>query len=136
MCDATIEIEISALGWAVLCGVVNEEKGFCKDHAPIAEWVGSVCSGCVGGFADCDLWRDIAYAGSKGLTEAQYSAIEHGICPMRTNGTFVVNTEDKSITDIDLSERASTESGKCFVQAIKDYRIRYFTPENEARHEA
>ena len=116
-------------GWAHSCGGIDdEENGFCPDHADIAQFAGTQCPGCVGGWGDCDMWRAFAFPGSRrDITEQDIAQIEKGICPRRTNGTFgaVFSYGKGSCGPIDLSENAGTEAGKAFADAIREYIQRY-----------
>ncbi len=125
MCLESKEFEFDAGEWGTRYGKIGTDTSFCPKHAKIEDWAGSQCPGCVGGFADCSLWRAFAYDDSDGLSQEQYSEIEKGICPIRTNGTMMFSQETGQ-TDIDLSEIGSCESGKIFTDAIKDYRKTYF----------
>lgn len=100
-----------------------EQDGFCPDHAAVAEFESSQCSGCVGGWGDCDMWRAFAFSGSRSITDRDLSSIERGICPRRTNGTFSFS-RGTGIEDIDLSTRAN-EGGRAFADAIREYIVRY-----------
>lgn len=111
-------------GWAHRYGGIDDEgSGFCPDHADIAEFAESQCPGCVGGWGDCNLWRDFAFSGQRALTPADFLTIERGVCPRRTNGTFEVSPA--GVHDLDLSTRATTKSGMSLAMAIRDYWAAY-----------
>ena len=119
----TEEIEVECpKGWKAP-DEVETDDAFCPDHKIIKDWEMDVCGGCVGGFGDCDLWRDFTYEEMR-LSEKDFEIIASGKCPKRTNGTLFVDTNAGTMETVDLSEIASSESGKAFVQAIKDYRIK------------
>ncbi len=113
-------------GWSHRTSGVDSDDGFCVKHAPVAKWSDSQCPGCVGTWGDCALWRGFAYSHSRDLTDAELDTIRAGVCPRRTNGSFSFS-RTTGIRDIDLSERATTESGVVFVQAIRDYWGRHDT---------
>ena len=104
-------------------GIDDENSGFCPDHSDVAEFAGSQCPGCVGGWGDCDLWRDFAHSGRRKLTPADFIKIERGICPRRTNGTFGVSS--LGVEQLDLSTKATTKSGLQLATAIRDYWAAY-----------
>lgn len=102
-------------------GIDDEDSGFCPDHADVAEFAASQCPGCVGGWGDCDLWRDFAHR--RKLTPDDFVKIERGVCPRRTGGTFSVSS--KGVEQIDLSTKATTKSGLQLATAIRDYWAAY-----------
>lgn len=111
-------------GWAHRYGGIDDEgSGFCPDHADVAEFAESQCPGCVGGWGDCDLWRDFAYSGGRKLTPEDFLTIERGTCPRRTNGSFV--TSPMGVQPLDLSTRATTKAGVALATAIRDYWAAY-----------
>lgn len=115
-------------GWAHRYDEVNDEQGFCPKHASISAFATHQCPGCVGGWGDCDLWSNFAYAGRRNLGPKDFEKLEAGICPRRTNGTIGVTMGGgrlSKIEDINLSDRAPAESGKALAQAIRDYWKRY-----------
>lgn len=127
LCEATHKQNIQLPdGWETRYPGIDEGKGFCPKHSIIAEWAANQCPGCVGGWGDCGLWSAFAYesARSRTLTDSDFAQIAKGICPKRTNGTFVFSSKE-GMERIDLSEPADTESGIAFVQAIKDYWAKY-----------
>ena len=124
MCSSTYESHIPDNGWKTRYDAVATEDGFCPGHSKIAEWCNDQCAGCVGGWMDCSLWKDFAYDNSPGLAEKDYQSIESGICPRRVNGTFSFSRET-GIEQIDLSDRAESESGKALAQAIREYWEKY-----------
>lgn len=111
------EIELP-YGWLLRYDDIDEDLGFCPEHSEVAEWADSQCQGCVGGWGDCDLWRDFAHS-KMGLTASDLHKIEKGACPRRTNGTFSFSYD--GIEEIDLSNKGSSEAGKIFVRAILAY---------------
>lgn len=111
-------------GWAHRYGGSDDESnGFCPQHAIIAQFAKSQCPGCVGGWGDCPLWQAFAYR-KYDLTSDDIAAIESGICPRRVNGTIGFSLTG-GMEDIDLSDRAPTESGKALVEAIGEYVAEY-----------
>ena len=107
-------------GWAHCYGGIDDEgNGFCADHAEIAEFAESQCPGCVGGWGDCNLWRDFAYSDRRNLVPLDFISIERGVCPRRTNGTFAISPT--GVEDINLSTEATTKSGVALALAIRDY---------------
>lgn len=94
----------------------------CPKHKEVETFTNN-CSGCVGGWQDCDLFRSYEYEKIK-LTEQDFEMISKGICPKRTNGTSFAQFKNGSfnIEPVDISSRGTEESGKAFVQAIKAIR--------------
>jgi hypothetical protein len=116
--------------WTTRYESISEEKGFCPKHSKVAEWADGQCPGCVGSWGDCDLWRDFAYSrrhGTVPLTEQDFDKIRRGVCPRRTNGTFMTTLDRNGfrLEDVHLDKQATTESGELLAQAIKDYIERY-----------
>jgi hypothetical protein len=111
-------------GWAVRYDSISTEVGFCEEHFIISKFAESQCPGCVGGWADCDLWRNFAYR-EHNLTEKDFETLSNGICPKRTNGTMVFDTKTKEMEQIDLRGTKNIEAGIALAKAIKDYWIRY-----------
>lgn len=109
--------------WSFHVEGIDKEDGFCPKHKIIAHWANSQCSGCIGGWMDCDLWRSFAHSANRNLLDSDFDKIECGICPRRTNGTF--SFERGAVKHIDLSEPATVESGIVFKQAILEYWDRY-----------
>jgi hypothetical protein len=105
--------------WAMRYDGIDKEDSFCPEHALIAEWADAQCPGCVEGWMDCGLWRDFAYS-RRDLSESDFAAIEAGICPRRTNGSMMVN-DGGGIETLNLSEKATSRSGKCLAAAIMEY---------------
>lgn len=120
------EIEVED-GWALRYDEIYEDNGFCPDHVAVTPFTHTQCPGCVGGWGDCAMWKAFAYSYNRDITEDDFAALEKGICPRRTNGTLAFDTRKRplSIEDIDLSERAPTEAGKAFADAIREYMDRY-----------
>lgn len=118
--DTKIEVETPA-GWTD--AEMVDVEALCPAHAEIQPFIESQCPGCVGGWGDCDLWRDFAYSGQRNLGERDFVRLRSGICPRRTNGTFTVNVSGgrAQIDDLDLSERAPNAAGAALAQAIDDY---------------
>ena len=104
------------------------EKGvMCPEHSIINEWKESQCPGCVGGWGECALWHGFAFSyNDEPLNITEIESVRRGICPRRTNGTLFVSTVpgEKLISDVDLSEKAPTEAGEAFADAIDDYMSR------------
>jgi len=112
--------------WSIRYDVIYEEQGLCPNHNKIKEFIDSQCSGCVGGWGDCNLWRDFAYR-DQNLTEKDFKIMRTGICPRRTNGTLIVDNSQNglSINELNLSEKAKKSSGIALERAIKDYWKKY-----------
>jgi len=110
-------------GWASRYSGIEDEHGFCPRHSEVAKFADSQCPGCVGSWGDCDLWRSFAFGHQRDISENDLSMIEEGICPKRTNGTLYVN--GGSVEHVDLSDRATPESGKATADAIRKYMKRY-----------
>ena len=117
------EIDLPAT-WTTRYSSIYAEDGFCPKHIKVAEFASSQCQGCVGEWGDCALWRSFAYSGHRNITERDLEIIETGICPKRTNGTISFSFIN-GMNDIDISERAKTESGIAFADAIKEYMEKY-----------
>ena len=111
-------------GWAVRYGNISTEGGFCPEHYIVSKFAESQCPGCVGGWYDCDLWRNFAYS-KHNLTDKDFEIMSTGICPKRTGGTMVFNSGTGERTSIDLRDPENVEAGKAFVKAIKDYWAKY-----------
>jgi len=111
-------------GWDHAVGGIDSERdGFCPDHAAVKPFTDEQCPGCVGGWGDCGLWESFAYSGRRSLAPDDFTKIERGICPKRVNGTFGVSP--RGIEQLDLSTRATTESGIALAMAIRDYWTTY-----------
>ncbi len=119
LCPNEIEQEISLpTGW-VISDIDNESLyNFCPEHNIIDNFRQAQCTGCVGGWGECQLWRSFAY-GKNTLTKDDFNSIENGICPKRTNGTGMISSS--GVERINLSDKASIESSKAFSEAIKNY---------------
>jgi hypothetical protein len=120
-----IEIELPE-GWLSRYNGTDDENGFCPKHAAIADFAEKQCPGCVGGWQDCSLWSAFAYS-KFSLTEHDLETIEGGICPKRTNGTFMTDTSKPGagFESVHLDELAPTESGVALAQALREYRERW-----------
>ncbi len=127
LCREEHVVEIDLLdGWAMTYPAIDEEQAFCPDHAVIAEFTNTQCSGCVGGWGDCGLWEDFAYGKERrNLSESDFAQIRQGLCPRRVNGTMMVDMSAGKIENMDLSRRAPTLVGNALERAIKDYWQRY-----------
>lgn len=105
----------------------EENKAFCPKHILIKQFQ-SNCSGCVGGWGECSMWRPFSSANARDITEEELQVIESGRCPRRTNGTMIV-TKHKSgfheMEDVDLSDACSKKAGKAFADAIREYCEKY-----------
>ena len=98
------------------------ESGFCEKHAAVKDFADSQCPGCVGNWMDCGLWRSFAYSHEEKLTEDDFELIRNGICPKRVNGTLHVRVGNSlEMENIDLPNRASSESGAALERAIREY---------------
>ncbi len=120
-------VEIDLLdGWAMTYPAIDVEQAFCPDHAVIADFTNTQCSGCVGGWGDCGLWEDFAYGKERrNLNERDFTQIRQGVCPRRVNGTMMFDANVEKIENIDLSKQAPNQVGAALEQAIKDYWRRY-----------
>lgn len=131
LCQTSAEIEVETpVGWADT--EIVDVDALCPAHAAIQPFIESQCPGCVGGWGDCDLWRDFAYSGRRNLGERDFAEMHMGGCPRRTNGTMTVNMTARGahIETLDLSEMAPAAAGMALAQAIRDYWERY--PERPA----
>ena len=138
MCDNKTEHSIDLPeGWDhKIGGIDDEDAGFCPGHAAIKPFTDDQCPGCVGGWGDCGLWRAFAYERSRTINERHLSEIEKGRCPFRVNGSFCLDVRNESIIkDDDLSERATTESGKALADGIRGYIERWPSHPPAARSE-
>lgn len=126
LCPEKTEQEVELpTGWIVRGNWVDKE-GFCPEHSPVADFVESQCPGCIEGWGECTLWRKIqARRKDEGPSITEMNAIRAGICPSRTNGTSMI-VPGGSFEPVDISERASEESGEAFAQAIIDYRTKHY----------
>jgi hypothetical protein len=115
-------------GWRSRYDFVYIEDGFCPKHSIVEEWAHSQCCGCVGSWGDCSLWSSFSSNYHFALTKADLHLIELGICPKRTNGSFTFSREE-GLNATDLSDPASSASGKVFAQAIREYVAKYLKPE-------
>ena len=113
-------------GWATRYDGTDQEHGFCPEHALISGFCNSQCPGCVGGWGDYPLFDAFAYTSKKmSLTEADFDAIESGVCPKRVNGTMSFDTRTGVMETLDLRDDLCVAGGKTLSQAIKDYVKRY-----------
>lgn len=112
-------------GWEHRYDAINDEVGFCPDHAKVAAFAEAQCPGCVGGWGDCPMWRAFAFSHDRSIGPEDYKALEAGRCPRRVNGTSRVDRDRGTMADLDLSEQATVESGTAFAQAIRDYVAKY-----------
>ncbi len=122
LCDNEKEIEIDVQEWKQ--DSIEEENALCPDHAVIMDFADSQCSGCVGGWGECSLFKDITDKETT-LIDADHRKIETGICPRRTNGTFTFDSRNGKMEHVNLSDVATIESGAAFAKAIKEYRAKY-----------
>lgn len=110
-------------GWGI-----NEEiwveNCFCPEHKIIADFK-KQCGGCCQSFFNCALFKSFHYIGSSelSLSKDDFEKIEAGVCPKRSNGTF--GFCGGQLKDIDLSEKASQESGLALSKAIREYVKKY-----------
>ena len=114
-------------GWGARYDGTTVENGFCPEHELITKWADSQCPGCAGGWGDCSLWSAFAYQGRRNLDDSDFGQIESGICPKRTNGTFLFSIEE-GFGSMDLSEKGGSVEGVAFAKAIREYWENY--PEN------
>jgi hypothetical protein len=131
MCSEKHEAEIALPdGWSGTYDGIDDEHGLCPKHAPIADFKDNQCPGCVGGWGDCNLWRDFAYASRhdmRPLAEDDFKLMRLGACPRRTNGTLGVHNPPGGpphIEDIDLSS-PSVAGGRALADAIIEYQNTY-----------
>lgn len=123
-CPESHEVEIDLPdGWATRYAGSSDETGFCPKHSPIAPFADSQCRGCVGGWGECGLWQSFAYSDRRTLSPGDLDFIRSGVCPKRVNGALVVDR--RGVTDVDISNRATTESGEALAKAILEYWERY-----------
>ena len=129
--NATFDVEMP--GWAArLDGIYVEESTYihCPDCAGESEWMDAVCCGCAGGLPECGLGRATLYGEySPGLTQEQADTIAAGRCPFRANGTFSAGLGgDPSFRPVDISEKATTESGLAMLRGFRRYADEYGPP--------
>lgn len=127
LCDGRTEHVVDMPeGWVHRYGGVDvEQDGFCPTHATVEAFAADQCLGCVSGWGECGLWQGFAFRAFT-LTDDDMASIRRGICPKRVNGTLSVTTgPGAGVEEIDISERASTESGEALAQAILDYVQQY-----------
>ena len=121
LCQTNLNLELDIPDtWGNISNVYAEQS-LCPKHKEIENFIDSQCPGCVGGWADCDLWKDFAYNNSRNLGDDDFSKLKKGICPRRTNGSFSFDTDKGKIEHIDLSYKASEASGIALEKAIKEY---------------
>ena len=101
------------------------DDAFCSKHSKIRHFIENQCSGCVGGWLECDLWKSFTYT-KLTLTEKDFELLRKGICPKRTNSMFAYYKNGK-IEEIDVSsvDSKSIEGGKILADAIIEYRKIY-----------
>ena len=129
LCEQSHEVDIETPeGWVGRYDGIDDEKAFCPKHSVIKEFSESNCRGCVGGWGDCDMFRSFAYLYDRDITKDELTTVESGVCPRRTNGTFSVSSGE--VAEIDLSETGTTESGKAFANAIREYMEKYPISDN------
>ncbi len=121
--NASVEVQLPD-GWMLHYKDVNTDNAFCPKHSVVREWADGNCSGCVGGWTDCTLFKDFAYR-KRGLTEADFAVIKTGRCPRRTNGTVMLNIRTGTMEDIDLTSPVPEGPGAALVQAIREYWVRW-----------
>jgi hypothetical protein len=132
MCPETHKATIDLPdGWSGTYNGVDDELGLCPKHAAIQAFKDAQCPGCVGGWGDCNLWRDFAYSpprhNAHPLTEDDFKLLRLGACPRRINGTIGVHSTPGArpyIDDIDLSA-PSVAGGRALADAIIDYQNTY-----------
>ena len=123
LCAERQTVEAPSNGWTNTYGSDEldvEGEAFCPKHVPLTDWVHSQCSGCVGGFGDCDLFRAFAYSKME-LSETDMKSIEHGICPRRVNGTIVYDATNKRYIPTDFATIAEDVAGKLLADSIREY---------------
>jgi len=69
------------------------------------------------------MWKAFSSSYNRTISDDDLKSIEVGICPRRTNGTLSFNRG--RMETLDLSERATVESGRAFATAIRDYCVKY-----------
>ena len=129
-CGEKFETEIDLPeGWDGHYGA-SQEQALCPKHSKVAGFQ-SNCSGCVGGWGECTLWKDFAYNDMR-ITEQDLEVIRRGTCPRRTNGTLMVSRDNNgvSIEDIDISDPAEREAGEALAEAILEYDREYHKDKN------
>lgn len=108
--------------WALIDDI--EKDGFCNKHSNIEPFLSSQCSGCVGGWMDCRLWRSFAFS-EPTITENDLETLKKGICPQRTNGTsFLSANSNLKLEDLNL-DNIDIQSGTAFANAIVEYIAKY-----------
>lgn len=125
LCSEKLQIKLDVPdGWDHVYDDIEEEQfGFCPEHAAVKPFTDGQCVGCVGGWGECDMWSAFAFDGrSRTISDADYAALENGVCPRRTNGTFGVS--NGVMEDIDLTDRAVV-AGKAFANSIREYVQKY-----------
>lgn len=127
-CDGIVcdnKVEFDAPDWF---GEFESEGGkrwfYCPDCKLQLDFFGAQCPGCVEGFSDCSLGKAFLYSYWRTITPDKLEAIEKGICPYRTNGTFSFSPKT-GMERIDLSEIAPSPAGKAVAEAIREYIRKY-----------
>lgn len=105
---------------------LHDDGCFCPEHAVIEGFRSSQCPGCVETWRDCGLFRGFAYH-QMHLTIPELEKIAQGTCPKRINGTIgaQVSGDSCTLSELDVSEKATTEAGAALVAAILNYSRRY-----------
>lgn len=115
-CDKNVGQEIDIPGFDALNDSFCGENWFCEEHAKILEFLHEQCSGCVGMWGDCSMWRSIGYP-EETLTQSEINTIRSGYCPKRTNGTLRL-LANGTLERIDLSTQAPEDASNFLADSI------------------
>ena len=70
-------------GWKIAYdNGVEEDLGFCPDHAKVELWRQENCSDCEESWGSCSLWKAFSYK-KKNMKREDYKTIEEGFCPRK-----------------------------------------------------
>jgi hypothetical protein len=96
--------------------LLQGEHCLCNKCIPVYKFFEDQCAGCVASNLDCNLNKSIK---DESLSEMQLETIAKGKCPVRINGTRILNTGSGDTQQVDLSEN-SVEAGVLLVNRIKE----------------
>lgn len=122
-CQESMTTKVSADGWQVRYGAIEDEDALCPAHAKVEDFFKDQCPGCVAGWPECPLYRSFANSRSRDISENELLVIRSGVCPRRVNGSFMVQASPFKITDVNIS--SVSEHGAALEQAIRGYIAKY-----------